>query len=219
MKQLVEKLTAVAARVAYVAKNGNNESQGYKYVSVDDVKFAVNAAFRAEGLAVVGTDIMVLSEQAYNKETKTSGRCLLHLEILVSDGTSTITLTGIGEGRDSGDKAPYKAMAGAVKYALTVGLLIASGDQDDPESSDEDGKSTDRPRKPPSAPPATEPTGPTLAERVNRAVLAIKTAPDAAARKKLNAKLISLRDELVEANGNDDMFGPIRAALQEVVTP
>jgi len=36
-----------------------------------------------------------------------------------------------GEGLDAGDKAPYKAMTGALKYALLQSFLLATGD--DPE--------------------------------------------------------------------------------------
>ena len=36
-----------------------------------------------------------------------------------------------GQGLDSGDKAPYKAQTGALKYALLQSFLLATGD--DPE--------------------------------------------------------------------------------------
>ena len=36
-----------------------------------------------------------------------------------------------GQGLDPGDKAPYKAMTGALKYALLQSFLLATGD--DPE--------------------------------------------------------------------------------------
>ena len=36
-----------------------------------------------------------------------------------------------GEGADAGDKAPYKAMTGALKYALLQSFLLSTGD--DPE--------------------------------------------------------------------------------------
>ena len=36
-----------------------------------------------------------------------------------------------GEGADVGDKAPYKAMTGALKYALLQSFLLSTGD--DPE--------------------------------------------------------------------------------------
>jgi hypothetical protein len=43
-----------------------------------------------------------------------------------------------GQGLDSGDKAPYKAMTGALKYALLQSFLLATGD--DPEADRGDGR-------------------------------------------------------------------------------
>ena len=45
-----------------------------------------------------------------------------------------------GQGLDPGDKAPYKAMTGALKYALLQSFLLATGD--DPEDERLDGRST-----------------------------------------------------------------------------
>ncbi len=42
-----------------------------------------------------------------------------------------ITTKVAGQGLDAGDKAPYKAMTGALKYALLQSFLLATGD--DPE--------------------------------------------------------------------------------------
>ena len=47
------------------------------------------------------------------------------------DTAEEITVKTAGEGLDSGDKAPYKAMTGALKYALLQSFLLATGD--DPE--------------------------------------------------------------------------------------
>ena len=47
------------------------------------------------------------------------------------DTGETITAKVAGQGLDSGDKAPYKAMTGALKYALLQSFLLATGD--DPE--------------------------------------------------------------------------------------
>ncbi len=44
-----------------------------------------------------------------------------------------------GQGLDPGDKAPYKAMTGALKYALLQSFLLATGD--DPEEERPDGRS------------------------------------------------------------------------------
>jgi hypothetical protein len=42
-----------------------------------------------------------------------------------------LTVRVAGEGADPGDKAPYKAMTGALKYALLQSFLLSTGD--DPE--------------------------------------------------------------------------------------
>jgi hypothetical protein len=47
------------------------------------------------------------------------------------DTAEEITVKVAGEGLDAGDKAPYKAMTGALKYALLQSFLLATGD--DPE--------------------------------------------------------------------------------------
>ncbi len=47
------------------------------------------------------------------------------------DTGEAITAKVAGQGLDSGDKAPYKAMTGALKYALLQSFLLATGD--DPE--------------------------------------------------------------------------------------
>jgi len=47
------------------------------------------------------------------------------------DTAEEISVKVAGEGLDPGDKAPYKAMTGALKYALLQSFLLATGD--DPE--------------------------------------------------------------------------------------
>ena len=41
-----------------------------------------------------------------------------------------------GEGADPGDKAPYKALTGALKYALLQSFLLATGDDPEDERAD-----------------------------------------------------------------------------------
>ena len=48
----------------------------------------------------------------------------------------TESFTVVGEGQDSGDKAVYKALTGATKYALMKTFLIPTGD--DPERDEEE---------------------------------------------------------------------------------
>ena len=51
-----------------------------------------------------------------------------------------LTVRVAGEGADAGDKAPYKAMTGALKYALLQSFLLATGD--DPEDERADSRAT-----------------------------------------------------------------------------
>src|SRR5574340_328981 len=64
-------------------------------------------------------------------------------KLTAMDGKDKIEFLVIGEGQDRGDKATYKAMTGATKYALLKLFLIPTGD--DPEK-DEDEQPTPRAR-------------------------------------------------------------------------
>jgi len=59
--------------------------------------------------------------------------CTLTVKYTLMDGDSgeTMEFTVLGQGEDSSDKATYKAMTGATKYALLKLFLIPTGD--DPE--------------------------------------------------------------------------------------
>ena len=55
------------------------------------------------------------------------------------DTAEEITVKVAGEGLDAADQAPYKAMTGALKYALLQSFLLATGD--DPEDQRADSRS------------------------------------------------------------------------------
>ena len=74
---------------------------------------------------------------------------------------------GYGEGVDSGDKAPYKAITGGRKYALASLLGLATSD--DPER---DQVTPEQPAKPPQQ-PAEDPAQ--VREKAGRAVQAFGT--------------------------------------------
>jgi hypothetical protein len=58
-----------------------------------------------------------------------------------------LTVRVAGEGADQGDKAPYKAMTGALKYALLQSFLLATGDDPEDERADaRGGPSSPEPR-------------------------------------------------------------------------
>ncbi len=52
------------------------------------------------------------------------------------DSGEEIVAKVAGQGLDAGDKAPYKAMTGALKYALLQSFLLATGDDPEDERMD-----------------------------------------------------------------------------------
>jgi hypothetical protein len=64
-------------------------------------------------------------------------RVVMSYSFMDAESAEQITVRVAGEGLDPGDKGPYKAMTGALKYALMQSLLLASGD--DPEDERRDG--------------------------------------------------------------------------------
>lgn len=52
--------------------------------------------------------------------------------LLDAETGETVTITGLGSGQDSGDKAVMKAQTAAIKYAYLLSMAISTGD--DPEA-------------------------------------------------------------------------------------
>ena len=130
-----EKLLALYARVAYMQKKGFNAHFKYKFLGEADVKAAVSAACQELGLVLSRVDAMPLGDITPKSAVIQVTVTIRDAVTVITHGyedTEHITLSGIGAGVDSGDKGPMKAMAAALKYALTTGLLIATGD--DPEN-------------------------------------------------------------------------------------
>ena len=65
-------------------------------------------------------------------EVEHVARVVMAYTFMDVDTAEEITVKVAGEGLDAGDKAPYKAMTGALKYALPQSFLLATGD--DPEN-------------------------------------------------------------------------------------
>jgi hypothetical protein len=65
----------------------------------------------------------------------------LDYQFIDGDSDEILSVPSYGEGRDSGDKAPYKALTGALKYALIQTFLIATGDDPEEERGETSGQS------------------------------------------------------------------------------
>jgi hypothetical protein len=150
--KLAAKLVAATKNIGVVDKRGTNTKQNYKFVKATDVANEVRAALIAAGVATI---FDVESERMWEKQTQSGGTmffCSVSLRGTFIDAETGETLSGraVGWGSDSLDKAPYKAMTGALKYILRMNFLIP--DEDDPEM---DNRHYDEPLRPGSPQPST----------------------------------------------------------------
>lgn len=131
---IATKLVEAMKAIDHVEKRGRNQQQGYNYVKSADVANEVRAALAAHGIAF---SYSVVSERFWDSVTKsgtTQFFCSLLVNVTFTDSASgeSIVCQTIGWGADSQEKAPYKAMTGALKYALRMNFLIP--DESDPEN-------------------------------------------------------------------------------------
>lgn len=137
MKNLYKKLACVMKDVAYIQKDKMNTFQNYKYASEAAIKEKFHEAFVRHGLlffleitdSMLHRDIMNTVKSADQK----SNLMVVDFDYTIADVESGETFKGTfrGSGTDTGDKALYKAITGALKYILTSTFLVATGD--DPE--------------------------------------------------------------------------------------
>lgn len=120
-------------RLAYVQRRGYNQRNNYKYVTAADIAGAVGDILADLGVVVVPR-LESISHEAPRPggtEPEHIARVIMSYSFVDVDTAEEITVKTAGEGLDTGRKAPYKAMTGALKYALLQSFLLATGD--DPE--------------------------------------------------------------------------------------
>jgi ERF superfamily len=141
---LRQKLAEVRRRIGYIQKRGHNERFNYRYVTAADIAGAVGDIFAELGVVVIPRLESISHEPARNG--RADGERLTHVVMNYSfadvDTAEEITVKVAGEGLDPGDKAPYKAMTGALKYALLQSFLLATGDDPEEERSDSASRGT-----------------------------------------------------------------------------
>lgn len=117
----------------YAQKASKNSAQGYTYTSEADFLALIRPQLAEHGV-ICHPKYSVLHE---GQLTTKSGSVMQTITIL---GTFTFThapsrtfieVITIGQGADQQDKAAYKAMTGAQKYAVRQAFMIETGD--DPE--------------------------------------------------------------------------------------
>lgn len=133
-RSLVMKLAEVMKQVKYIEKKGFNSFHRYKYATESDVAEKVREVLAENGVMMIPNVTSQTVREHVNAKGKTEYIATVHMEFNFYDGESgeKITFNMVGEGQDAGDKAVYKAITGAQKYALMKAFMIPTGD--DPEA-------------------------------------------------------------------------------------
>ena len=148
---IFQRMSAATEKIAVVAKNlevgyGGNK---YKAVSEADVLAAVKPIERELGIysypisrTVIDSDILAFKNSKGEDKTNMYLRVeLVYRFVNIDNPEDYLDITTYGDGIDSQDKAPGKAMTYGDKYALLKAYKIQTGDDPDAHAS-EDGRST-----------------------------------------------------------------------------
>ncbi len=134
---LRQKLAEVRRRIGYVQKHGHNERFNYSYVTAADIAGSVGDILSELGVVVIPCLENITYESATGRgETTRMARVVMAYTFSDVDTGEEIVAKVAGQGLDPGDKAPYKAMTGALKYALLQSFLLATGDDPEDERPD-----------------------------------------------------------------------------------
>ncbi|WP_158629021.1 ERF family protein [Corallococcus sp. AB030] len=133
MRSLVRKLAEVMGEVERVPKSGRNDFHRYDYATEADIVSAVRKAMADRALMLIPSVVKTEWREVERNKGGKDRIATLTVRFTLTDGDSgeERSFEVLGEGQDQGDKATYKALTGAVKYALLKLFLIPTGD--DPE--------------------------------------------------------------------------------------
>jgi hypothetical protein len=141
--EIIRLIPTISSKIGTIAKTRDNVGQKYKFRGIDDVFLAVNPIFIEYGVVCIPKVLNALREQ----HTSSTGKMLLYTFLTVQftfyapDGSSIEVIT-VGEGMDSGDKSAYKALSGAMKYAILQLFCIPTEEPKDPEMDNHDLRSS-----------------------------------------------------------------------------
>ena len=142
--QLTGAVCALMAAFRGVEKNGVNAFHRYNYASDADILWTIKPLLAEHGLSFTLVSFTILGMSEVKTKREGTER-LIDLSVtyqLAHTSGQWRTITAPGSGQDPGDKAHYKAMTGALKYALRQTFAIPTGD--DPERDEDDDRGRGR---------------------------------------------------------------------------
>ena len=149
---IFQRMLAATSEINRVAKNLKvdiSKSQSYKAVAESDVLEAVKPIEEKYGIYSYPVSRTVIKDEAYTTTSEYDGRksekttffmrlATVYRFVNIDNPDDYIDITTYGDGVDTQDKAPGKAMTYADKYALLKAYKIQTGD--DPDASGNLGK-------------------------------------------------------------------------------
>lgn len=152
---IFEKMSAITNELGVVAKNLNvdmGKGKSYKAVQEKDILDAVKPLEEKYRVYSYPTDSnitdkdVLVKESEYNGNVTRTNTLFMRLEriyrfVNIDKPDEYLDIKSYGDGLDTGDKAPGKAMTYADKYALMKAYKIATGDDPDKDASPENGYS------------------------------------------------------------------------------
>ena len=139
--KVAAKIAEVMQNVDYLQKDGRVAygSTRYSYLSEEKITSEMREAMLKAGLVIYPARMEVVNQQDVSTKTGQARVVNILITYRVQDVESEefIEVQALGEGMDAGDKAVYKAMTGAFKYAQRQTFMIPTGDDPDKVSSDE----------------------------------------------------------------------------------
>ena len=145
MENIYQRMSAITSEISTVAKNldvGYGASK-YKAVGEADILRAVKPIEEAHGVYSYPVEREVIESGTMEKDGKNGKTVQLYLRvkttyrfICTDDPSSYLDIVSYGDGVDTQDKAPGKAMTYSDKYALMKAYKIQTGDDPDQYASE-----------------------------------------------------------------------------------
>lgn len=139
-QHIYEAMKAIADSVTVINKDRRNEGQNYSFRGIEDFYERYNEVFRGNSI-VMRPEILTVDRKDYPRYSRDGTIIGTITSVIITVGYhftslvdgSFMTTTVVGEGNDFGDKAVYKALSGAQKYALIQTFLLPTGEGVDAE--------------------------------------------------------------------------------------
>lgn len=146
---IYEKMSAIVNELGIVGKNLNvdlGKGKNYKAVQEKDVLDAIKPLEAKYRIYSYPKERKVIDNSILEKETSYGITKSLYMRIEttyefvnIDKQEEKMTMVSYGDGIDTGDKAPGKAMTYSDKYSLLKAYKVATGDDPDKEASPNEG--------------------------------------------------------------------------------